>query len=145
MTKDQIRLLLASCLSAASAGFQEPTEQEWQELQTLFGFNFPKEFRHFVDLMSEFSFPGEILNVGKGPNNGNDRIVFTYDFERAENPAWNEDMIPFYAIGNGDYFCISRSGGPTSQVYYFYAEKDSFEVYSPSFDAWIQQLPEFLG
>lgn len=31
--------------------------------------------------MSEYSFPGDILNVSSGKTNGNDTIEFTYDYE----------------------------------------------------------------
>lgn len=37
-----------------------------------------------------------------------------------ENSNWNEDMIPFYGIGNGDYFCINKLD---LKVYYYYNDK----------------------
>lgn len=33
-------------------------------------------------------------------------------------------MIPFYGIGNGDYFCISTLD---PKVYYYYDDKINFE------------------
>lgn len=145
MTKDEIRLILDKCLTPVSPALKSPTAREWQLLENRFGCHLPDEMKDFIDLMSEFEFPGDILNVGEGPNNGNDTIELIYDIESRENPDWSEEMIPFYSIGNGDFFCISNLLCPESPIYYYYADRGKFEKYSDSFTAWLLDLPQFLA
>ncbi|REK18545.1 MAG: SMI1/KNR4 family protein [Planctomycetota bacterium] len=145
MTKDEIRSVLVTCLSPEIPGFQPPTDLEWQSFENRFSCRFPSEMRDFIDLMAEYAFPGDILNVGAGPNNGNDTVELAYDLEIKENPTWSAEMVPFYSIGNGDYFCVSSLQCPDSPVYYYYAERGRFEEYSPSFEKWVLDLPQFLA
>jgi hypothetical protein len=57
---------------------------------------------------------------------------------------WNKNFIPFYGIGNGDYFCLNAKECPDSKVYYRYHEDLRMEEYSDSFEMWIKDLPDFL-
>ena len=50
-------------------------------------------------------------------------------------------MIPFYGIGNGDYFCLRIND---MKVYYFYEDQLQFEFYMETFAEWILDLPDFL-
>jgi len=143
MTKQEIRALLSTILSAESGTVVPPTAEEWRALETRLGTRFPKEFAYFIELMSEFSFPGDIYNVTQaGRTNGNDTIELVYKNERL-NSAWPEELIPFYGIGNGDYFALNRNEGSSSAVYYRYHESGRIERYSDSFDSWLAQLPAF--
>ena len=144
MTKQEIRALLGSLLPAEPEPVVPPTAEEWQALETRLGTRFPKEFVYFIELMSEFSFPGDIYNVAQaGRTNGNDTIELVYENERT-NFAWPEELIPFYGIGNGDYFALNRNEGSNSAVYYRYHENGQIERDSDSFDTWLAQLPAFL-
>ena len=145
MTKDEMRSVLGECLSPEKPGFQSPTDLEWQSLERRFSCRFPTAMRDFIDLMAEYAFPGDILNIGAGPNNGNDTIERTYDFESRENPSWSSGMVPFYSIGNGDYFCVSSPQCPDSPVFYYHAEPGHFEEYSPGFEKGVFDLPQLLG
>lgn len=62
-----------------------------------------------------------------------------------QSGRWNKNMIPFYGIGNGDYFCLCSKEGKKSKVYYYYEDKSLFEPYTDSFEEWIEQLHDFLG
>ncbi|QDT92833.1 SMI1/KNR4 family protein [Gimesia algae] len=145
MTKDEIRLVLDACLQRESPGLESPSSEEWQSLEGRYACRIPAEVRDFIDLMAEYEFPGDILNVGGRSNNGNDTIELTYEFESKENPTWSAEMIPFYSIGNGDYFCVSSLQCPESPVYYYYAEQGLFKHYIDSFKDWILELPRFLS
>lgn len=50
-------------------------------------------------------------------------------------------MIPFYGIGNGDYFCINKLD---LKVYYYYNDKYTLEEYCYNFKTWIENLPNFF-
>lgn len=145
MTKHDVRALLSTILPAESGAAVPPTAEEWQALERRLGIRFPKEFVYFIELMSELSFPGDIYNVTQaGRTNGNDTIELIYANERRSS-AWPEELIPFYGIGNGDYFALNRNEGSSSAVYYRYHENGLVEKYAHSFSSWLAQLPEFLA
>lgn len=144
MTPTEMEQILASVLPLEPTQFDPPSIQDWQRLEADFGCQFNDDFKEFMALMSRYQFPGDILNVASGRTNGNDSIRVAFDLE-ASGEQWDSTMIPFYAIGNGDYFCLNKNECPSSQVYYFYAERQAFEPYSDSFEDWIRQLPQFLA
>lgn len=144
MTKEEMREILSTCLETEVDHVDPPSEMDWERLEKKFNCEFPTEFKWFIEFMSVFSFPGDILNVSSGITNGNDHIEFTFDYEM-EHGQWNANMIPFYSIGNGDYFCISAADGLNTSVYYFYHEKGKEEKYVNRFEDWIKDLPKFLG
>jgi hypothetical protein len=138
-----MKTLLERVLRRETALLDPPSDVDWGLLELKFGCQFGEDFKTFINLMSRLQFPGDILNVSSGRTNGNDSITMTFDYE-SRGTAWKPEMIPFYAIGNGDYFCLNANECPTSSVYYFYSERSAFEPYCDTFDDWIRQLPEFL-
>lgn len=141
MKYEEIESILANILEKETDILDKPTAEEWKELSKKFKCSFCDEFKQFIELMSIWIFPGEIYNVSKINNNGNDTIEDVYDHEM-KNGNWKVNMIPFYGIGNGDYFCISTLD---AKVYYYYNDKEKFEEYCDSFKAWIEDLPNFLA
>lgn len=141
MEYTEIESILQSILEKEIEILDKPTEEEWKELSNKFKYIFSNEFKYFIELMSLWSFPGDIYNVSKGNNNGNDTIEDVYSYECKCN-NWSKDMIPFYGIGNGDYFCISSLD---SKVYYYYHDKGITEEYCGNFNDWIKGLPNFLA
>ena len=140
MEYDEIEAVLSTMLEKEMYELAKPTVEDWRQLSNKFNCVFSNEFKYFMELMSLWSFPGDIYNVSNENNNGNDTIVDVYDYE-IKKDNWNENMIPFYGIGNGDYFCISRLN---SKVYYYYHDKRESEAYCDSFKNWIEQLGDFL-
>ncbi|NOW06156.1 SMI1/KNR4 family protein [Clostridium beijerinckii] len=141
MEYTEVEAILATILEREADTLDKPTVEEWKKLSDKFSYSFSNEFKYFIELMSLWSFPGEIYNVSNGNNNGNDTIEEVYNHEMRYG-NWNPNMIPFYGIGNGDYFCISTLD---SKVYYYYHDKEEFEEYYESFKAWIEDLPNFLA
>ncbi|NRT73817.1 SMI1/KNR4 family protein [Clostridium beijerinckii] len=141
MEYNKIESILATISEKETDILDKPTAEEWKELSNKFNCSFSDEFRYFIELMSLWSFSGEIYNVSKGNNNGNDTIEDVYNHEMKYG-NWNVNMIPFEGIGNGDYFCISKLD---SKVYYYYHDKDEFEEYYDSFKTWMEDLPNFLA
>ncbi len=144
MTYTDIETALRQLLRPEALLFDAPTDADWQSLESQFRCQFGDDFKAFIALMSKFQFPGDILNVSSGRTNGNDVISVAYQYE-LQCDSWDVTMIPFYAIGNGDYFCLSSMECPASRVFYYFAEKQAFEPYCDSFEQWIQGLPEFLA
>lgn len=144
MTREEINSILFKILEPEEAQLDSPSNKDWDILSDKFKCEFSDDFKFFIDLMSKYMFPGDIYNVATGKNNGNDSINFVYDYEM-NSGDWDKDFIPFYGIGNGDYFCLNIKECPQSKVYYFYHEDLRIEVYSDSFEMWIKDLPNFLG
>ena len=144
MTQDELKRILDQVLTTEQSKIDPPTKSDWDRLEARFRCHFGHDFKNFIALMSKYSFPGDIFKVSSGKTNGNDSIELVYDSE-VENGCWQEGMIPFYGIGNGDYFCLSMDECPSSPVYYYYADRQVFEPYSISFEEWIRQLPAFLN
>jgi hypothetical protein len=144
MSRQEMERLLASILQKERTSYSPPSATDWELLQSKFGCRFEDDFQHFVEIMAEYQFPGEIYNVSTENTNGNDPIALVYDLEMKQQ-RWDHDMIPFYGIGNGDYFCISRVESPSSAVYYYYSEQDRFEAYATTFEEWVRDLPRFLA
>lgn len=144
MTHQEIEQLLQSILSAEQQPLAPPLASDWLALTSRLGCVFSPEFRSFIELMAKYQFPGDIYNVSSGGTNGNDLIEVVYGTE-LQMGHWNPDMIPFYGIGNGDYFCLSKQECPDSAVYYYYADRGDFGKYSPSFEDWLRNLPAFLA
>jgi hypothetical protein len=143
MSPQEMEAILKSILSAETEQLDAPSDADWQRLESKFSCRFGADFKTFIGMMSHFQFPGDILNVSTGRTNGNDAIATCFDFELAESD-WSPDMIPFYSIGNGDYFCLKRTECPESRIYYFYSERPAFDYYCDSFEEWVRQLPDFL-
>ena len=120
MEFNEIDNILSLLLEKENEYLCEPTNTEWEDLSNKFNYVFPKEFKYFINLMTKWSFPGDIYNVLKNKNNGNDLIKAVYDYELSSG-HWVSTMIPFYGIGNGDYFCINSLD---SKIYYYYHDND---------------------
>lgn len=144
MKRDEIENLLDGMLDKELGKLDCPSASDWVKIEKKFGCQFPENFRFFIELMSEYSFPGDILNVSNGKTNGNDTIDFTYDYEMKQG-GWKEELIPFYSIGNGDYFCLISKECPNTGVYYYAHEENNIEREADNFEEWLNQLPTFLS
>lgn len=144
MERDEIVNLLDGILDKELGNLDIPSANDWEKIEKKFGCQFPTEFRFFIELMSEYSFPGDILNVSNGKTNGNDTIEFTYDYEMKQ-AGWKEEFIPFYSIGNGDYFLLLSNECPKTGVYYYSHEEKKIEKEADNFEEWLNQLPTFLS
>lgn len=113
MTKSEIEEILKTCIEKEEK-YAIPTREDWEELESQLNCKFPETFKAFIELMSEYLFPGDIYNVLKENNNGNDTILYVYKYE-AKYSEWDKNMIPFWGIGNGDYFCICKTN---NKIYY---------------------------
>ena len=145
MDTSSIRRVIEGVLQPARGSYHKPTSAEWASLEAELGTAFPPDFKRLLEVLSDFEFPGDIYNVSSAqPSNGNDLIADVYAFERGQGalPEW---MVPFYGIGNGDYFCLDRRTGAQSAVFFWDHGAASEAAYSPSVEAWIASLPDFLA
>lgn len=143
MTRDELANVLDGILDKELGNLDIPSASDWENIEKKFECQFPAEFKFLIELMSEYSFPGDILNVSNGKTNGNDTIEFIYDYEMKQG-NWKEEFIPFYSIGNGDYFCLLSNECPKTGVYYYSHEKTNIDKEANNFEEWLKQLPTFL-
>ena len=146
MTRDEILKILESCLPVAEPPYDLPPAHAWSELTHRLGMQFPREFVEFMELLTCFEFPGDIYNISKlGRTNGNDTIADVYDFEVSHNEFWPSWLVPFYGIGNGDYFGFDMRTSTESEVLYWYHEVQMAKRDAASFAQWVERLPAFLS
>jgi hypothetical protein len=107
----------------------------------------PIDFKVFIELMSQYPFLGEIYNIPQAlgaRTNGNDTIVSVIEFEKSLG-EWPDHLLPFYGLGNGDYFVLDAREGDKSAVYFKSHTDGSVAFYADSFGVWIKKLPGFLN
>jgi hypothetical protein len=144
MKEDEIERILRRCLAAANPPYDRPSRAEWMALERRFSTKFPASFVGFMNALTGFEFPGDIYNVAESKHtNGNDGIVRAYE-SQLEDPQWPRWFVPFYGIGNGDYFGLDSRAETESSVYYWYHEQRKAKSYCASFDEWLCGLEEFL-
>ncbi|MBK1884908.1 SMI1/KNR4 family protein, partial [Luteolibacter pohnpeiensis] len=95
-----------------------------------FGAELPPEFIAFRKLLPFYNVTGDHLPA--------DEMTATYDWEAANNPNFTEDFIPFYAVGNGDFLCLSKPAGRTSPVLYVAHDDPEVAVLHPSFSDYLR-------
>lgn len=144
MTKDEVASLLDSLVGKESVILDPPSTNDWLQLEKKFGCSFPEEFRYFIELKAEYRFPGDVLNVSSGRSNGNDTIQFTYDDEMLTG-FWDEALIPFYSLGNGDYFCLCSKACPNTGVFYYSHEDFSVTKEAATFEEWLKNVDDFFN
>ena len=71
MKKNEIEKILKTCMEKEEIAYAIPTPKDWDKLEKQIKFVFPETFKTFIELMSEYSFPGDIYNVLEDNNNGN--------------------------------------------------------------------------
>jgi hypothetical protein len=88
-----------------------PTVEQWRSLERHFDCELPEELFHLRVIGSHYWLGGDHLPISE--------IPVVHDQERGWGEHWDTDLVPFYAIGNGDNLCVRRSEGRQSGVYYW--------------------------
>ena len=122
--------------------FDPPTRKDWEFLERKFNCSFSPEFVAFAEVIIDYNLPGMLNVTREGRTNGDPTFDWWYDREMAD--GWNPDLIPFIAVGNGDFFCLSASQGPKSGVYYVDHGAGEEQQITGSFAEWIEQMDKFL-
>ena len=141
MNKQYIESVFEKCLEKEIDLYNIPLESDWINIGTKFGCRFSKIFKDYTELISKYILPGS-LNVAEENTNGDDTITIVYDYEM-EYGNWISNYIPFFQIGNGDYFCFNVDECPNSAIYFYNHEDESFKQYRGSFEFWIDDFEEF--
>jgi hypothetical protein len=144
MTKDDLRRELARYFKQRIPSKNGPTMGDWVAFRAHIGCDVPEAFVKFYDVLGEFRFEGELLEIAvDGDIRGPDTIGATREAEE-QIGGWPSDMLPFFAIGNGDYLCLSTTEGPCSRVYVVEHEDRTSKTIDDAFEMWLSRLAEYF-
>ncbi|WP_242274689.1 SMI1/KNR4 family protein [Bacillus cereus group sp. BfR-BA-01310] len=90
MNYNEVESILSNILERETEVLDKPTDKEWKGLSDKFNCSLSNEFKYFIELMTFWSFPGDIYNVSKGKTNGNDTLEEVYNCEMS-NSNWNSN------------------------------------------------------
>ena len=142
MTENEIRSLMANIFRAEMPPKAAPNRSDWDKLFAFFETEFPDDFVHFMNLSGNFYIEGELLRVAvDGELIGDNTIVSVVIAERNIG-GWPDNLIPFFSVGNGDYYCLEKGEQPS--VVFIYHEDRSTEKMHESFEAFLKnELADF--
>lgn len=150
MSRDEIDHLLGRLFRRRAEPAAPPTKEDWDDLRAKFGCDFSQKFMDFMELVPNYWFEGELYTVAVDCRSAGDAsIAQVFDaeveMEAQGGLAWDADLIPFYGVGNGDYWCLSAKLGEASAVYYVYHEDGHAEKETTDFSDWLLSLPELFA
>jgi len=109
------------------------------------GIELPLDFKYFLKWSNGFSIFGtEILGIG----NVQYDLLKTINWEQNEsNNLMPNNIIPFSATGNGDFYCFDITNGldkdglcPIIYWQWNYSNADRYEIVNNSFIEWLKEL-----
>ena len=138
MDKNEVENVLVSTFRQRADSLPSPTVNDWAALRSYFGATqLCDEFVFFMELAGRFRIEGELLRVADGRClQGVDTIVSAVEAEKGIS-GWPGSLIPFYSVGNGDYYCVSTE--PAGAVVYLDHEGGSHKVLWKSFSEFLKE------
>lgn len=107
-----VALITRRCLPRTTA-LRLPSAADWHAIETAFGCKFPLLFYELHCLYSLYYFSGGWLPIAADidPSSPNTPMALA-KIERELGRAWEDSLVPIYALGNGDYVCLRADEGP---------------------------------
>jgi hypothetical protein len=110
MNDVDLTTLVESKFQRSAYSAERYAANDTERILEFFGTSLPTLFLAMRGLLRTHAIPGDHLPANE--------MIHDYGFELEHNPNFKPDYIPFYAIGNGDYLCLSRDAGAASPVLY---------------------------
>ena len=136
MTEQEFVLLVNNTFERSEYATTRYPETDLDRLVEFFGETLPPLFVVMRQLLRTHAILGDHLPA--------DEMIHDYKFELENNPNFAADHIPFYAIGNGDYLCLSRSAGIASPVIYVAHDNPNSDILHTSFSDYLSDNSWFL-
>lgn len=136
MTADDLAKLAASTFATSYYAAERYSTDDTEHLTEFFGNSLPPLFLAMRDLLRTYAIPGDHLPANE--------MIHDYGWEVDNNPNFTADHIPFYAVGNGDYLCLSRSAGADSPVLYVAHDDPNTETLHATFEEYLTDAVWFL-
>ena len=143
MNESEVNAVLSKLFRLRVPPEPAPSPNDWRGLSAFFLMQFPEEFIHFMNLLGNYYIEGGFLKVAEsGRLIGDDTIVSAVICEQNIG-SWPSSLVPFFGVGNGDYYCISRAF--PFRITYIYHEDRSVSVMHNSFEEFLKhELPDFV-
>lgn len=136
MTADELTTLVASTFDSSEHAAGRYPDNDINRILEFFGNALPPLFLAMRRLLRGYAIPGDHLPA--------DEMIHDYEWEVENNPNFTTDHIPFYAIGNGDYLCLSRSAATQSPVLYVAHDDPNIDTLRVKFDDYLTDTDWFL-
>jgi hypothetical protein len=135
MTEDDLTAFVASSFPLSDYAAERYPVDDVDRIIKFFGNTLPPLFLSMRRLLRNYAIPGDHLPANE--------MIHDYGWEVENNPNFTKDHVPFYAIGNGDYLCLSRSAGPNSPVLYVAHDDPNIDSIHRSFDDYLKDTDWF--
>ncbi|MEI8021188.1 MAG: SMI1/KNR4 family protein [Schlesneria sp.] len=136
MSEEDVESLLSSHFTRSTDTDPRCAADDAATVVDFFGPELPDEFRSFRRLLPKYDIPGDHLPAQE--------MILDFEWESANNPNFTTDFVPFYAIGNGDYLCLSRKAGKASPVLYVVHDDPQIATIHLSFAEYLRDPEWFL-
>ncbi|WP_417747364.1 SMI1/KNR4 family protein [Rosistilla oblonga] len=136
MTADELATLVKSTFALSDYAAERYPADDLERVTAFFGDSLPPLFLAMRGLLRTYAIPGDHLPA--------DEMIHDHQWEVENNPNFTTDHIPFYAIGNGDYLCLSRSAGTKSPVLYVAHDDPNVDTLHVKFDDYLTDTDWFL-
>lgn len=136
MTADELADLVASTFDSSECAAERYPDDDLDRITEFFGNALPPLFLAMRRLLRVYAIPGDHLPA--------EEMIRNYGWEVENNPNFTTDHIPFYAIGNGDYLCLSRSAATQSPVLYVAHDDPNVDTLHVKFDDYLVNTDWFL-
>ena len=160
MTRDEVKAIIEDLvvklehddnppIERRADGPPPPEPDDWAAMEARFGCTFEDSFKHFMTSIVDYNCPTVLAVRRDGlPDgwHGWDGWRMDHAFDReTELGDWNPAMIPFFSLGNGDYYCLKDGGGGRSEVWFRDHEDESDEKIAGSFAEFLDRLEWHLN
>ena len=135
MTEAELQSLVASTFSPSDYGTARYPEGDTDRINEFFDSTFPPLFLAMRSLLRSYAIPGDHLPA--------DEMIHDYGWECENNPNFTADFIPFYAVGNGDYLCLSRKAGASRPVIYVAHDDPTVDILHATFADYLMDADWF--
>jgi hypothetical protein len=136
MNADDLKALIESTFQRSADEAKRYAANDTERIAEFFGTSLPPLFVAMRSFLRTHAIPGDHLPA--------DEIIHDYRFELEHNANFKPDYIPFFAIGNGDYLCLSRDAGAASPVLYVaHDDPNTIKLHS-TFDDYLVDTDWFL-
>ncbi len=135
MTESEVEHLTAARHRRSTVPDPRFSDQDTAHILEYFGSDLPSEFIALRGLLPLYNITGDHLPA--------DEMIAAYEWEIANNPNFTADFIPFYAIGNGDFLCLSKAAGSASPVFYVAHDDPEVDILHQTFSDYLHDTEWF--
>lgn len=144
MTRADMRDRIARVFQSRDLPEEPPSTEEWNTVSASLGGRVPQALESFYEVAAEFRFEGDLLPIAVGGDLEAPDTLLTVRAAEEGIGGWPERMIPFFAMGNGDYLCVALNDDPEGPVYVVAHESRGVVLAHASIGHWLDELATYF-